>query len=102
MSDTSVQAGAPAAAAADGPAREPRRPRPAGEVHQHHARHHHRHPGVRLHRCQVRRSADEEPAPRGRYRPGSLFFDHILEELGPFTVRHRQVTGSCLMAKSAH
>ena len=102
VSDTSVQAGAAAAAAAaDGPAREPWRPSLAGEEHQHYAGHHHRHPGVRLHCCQVCRSADEEPAPRGRYLPGSLFFDHILEELGPFTVRHRQAAGARLIVERA-
>lgn len=98
MSDSFVQAGAPAAApAADGPAREPRRPRPAGKEHQHHAGHHHRHPGVRLHGRQVCRPADAEPPPRGRHNPGGLLFDHILEELGPSAAHHRQDAGAGLM-----
>lgn len=103
MSDASLKVGAPAAAAAaDGSAREPRRPSFVGEEHQHHAGHHNRHLGVCLHRCQVRRSTDEEPPPRGCYLPGSLLFDHILEELGPFTTHHRQVAGACLIATCTH
>lgn len=100
MPDPRVQAGAPAsAAAADGPAGEPRRPGPAGEDHQHHAGHHHCHSGVRLHRCQVCCSANEEPLSRGSDRPGGVFSDHILEELGPVAVYHRPVIGAHLTEK---
>lgn len=103
MSDPRVQAGAPAAAsAADGAAGEPRCPRPAGEEHQHHAGHHHRHPGVRLHRCQVCRTTDEEPPPRVRHRAGAVLPDHILEELGAFTAHHRHAAGSRLIVDRAH
>lgn len=104
MSDTSVQAGTPATAtAADSPAREPRCPSSAGEDHQHHVGHHHRHPGVCLHRCQVCRSTDEEPVPLGGYLIGTLLFDHILEELGPVTICHRQGAGPCLRGqRSTH
>lgn len=98
VSDSCFQVGTPAAtAAADGPAREPWRQSPAGEDHQHHAGHHYCHPGVRLHCRQVCRSADEEPVSCGGYLPGGLLFDRILEELGPLTVRHRQVIGACLI-----
>lgn len=55
--DPSVEAGAPAAAAADGSAGEHRRQSAAGEVHQHHAGHRHRDPGVRFHGGQVHRPA---------------------------------------------
>lgn len=97
MSDARVQTGAPAAApTADGPAGEPRRPRLSGEEHQHHAGHHHRHPGLRLHRCQIRRSADEEPVPRGSHPPGGVLSDRLLEELGATAVRAGEVAGACL------
>lgn len=99
MSDPRLQAGAPAAApAADGAAGEPRRPRPAGQEHQHHAGHHHRHPGVRLHRRQVRRAAHEEPPPRVRHRARRLLPHLLLEELGAPAAHLRHSAGSSLTA----
>lgn len=99
MSDPRLQAGAPAAApAADGPAGEPRCPRAAGQEHQHHAGHHHRHPGVRLHRRQVRRAAHEEPPPRVRHRAGRLLPHLLLEELGAPAAHLGHSAGSGLTA----
>ncbi|XP_049578371.1 transmembrane and coiled-coil domain protein 3 isoform X1 [Syngnathus scovelli] len=87
--DARIQAGVPAAAAADGATGERRRPRSAGPQHQHHAGHHHRHPGVRLHRRQVRRPAPEEPPPRGRHLAGPLPPRRLLEEPRAPALCHR-------------
>lgn len=57
VSDSGVEAGASAAAAADGSAGEHRRQGAAGEMHQHHAGHRHRDLGVCFYSGQVHRPA---------------------------------------------
>lgn len=88
MSDTSIQAGAPAAAAAaDGAGGEHRRQGAAGEVHQHHAGHRHRHLGLRFHGGQVHRPAAAQPPAHGAHLRGRVRAGAAVEELGTLAGR---------------
>lgn len=87
MSDPCVEAGAAAAAAADGSAGKHRRQSSAGKVHQHHAGHRHRHPRVRLHGGQVHRTAAAQPPPLGAHLRGRVRAGAVVEELGAPAVR---------------
>lgn len=89
MPDAGLQAGtATAAAAADGAAGAHRRQGAAGQVHQHHAGHRHRHPGLRVHGGQVRRAAATQPPPRGAHVRHCGIAGTAVEELGARAVRH--------------
>lgn len=88
MPDASLQAGAAAtAAAADSAAGAHRRQGAAGQVHQHHAGHRHRHPGVRVHGGQVRCPAATQPPPRGAHVRHCGATGAAVEELGARAVR---------------
>lgn len=103
MSDPRLQTGTAAAApAADGAAGEPRRSRPAGQEHQHHAGHHHRHPSVRLHCRQVCRTAHAKPPSCVCHCSRCLLPYLLLEELGAAAAHHRHSAGSSLMVVKVH
>lgn len=88
MSDPCVEAGAAAAAAAaDGAAGEHGRQSAAGEVHQHHAGHRHRHPGVRVHRREIRGAVATQSPPPGAHLRGRVRVSAAVEELGAPAVR---------------
>lgn len=85
--DSRVEARAPAAAAANHPAGKHGRQSAAGQVHQHHAGHRHRHPGVRVHCGQVHRPAAAQSPPLGAHLRGRVPASAAVEELGTFAVR---------------
>lgn len=100
MSDPGIEAGAAAAAAAaDGAAGKHRRQSAAGEVHQHHARHRHGHPGVRFHGGQVHGPTAAQPPPPGAHLRGRVSVSAAVEELGTFTVRFGTIGPAALIQR---